>query len=132
VGLRALQHYAAFGAGLDCFPDAFREYVHTAPVFRGFARAPHNVYLGTWVELGIVGFLLLLSTVRGHLRFAAEACRIDPDESSRLQLISYEAACLGLLASGFFLDLLWEEYFWLTLMLLVMGVHTRQANREAA
>ena len=132
VGLRALQHYAVLGAGLDCFPDAFREYVHTAPVFRGFARAPHNVYLGTWVELGIVGFLLLLSAIWGHLRFAAKARLIDADKSWRLQLISYEAACLGLLASGFFLDLLWEEYFWLTLMLLVMGVRTRQANREAA
>ena len=132
VGLRALQHYAVLGAGLDCFPDAFREYVHAAPNFKGFARAPHNVYLGTWVELGVVGFLLLLGAVRGHLRLAARACRIDPEESSRLQLISYEAACLGLLASGFFLDLLWEEYFWLTLMLLVMGVRTRQANREVA
>lgn len=132
VGLRALKHYAVLGAGLDCFPDAFREYVHTAPNFTGFARAPHNVYLGTWVELGIVGFLLLLSAVRGHLHLATKACRIDPHESSRLQLISYEAAFLGLLASGFFLDLLWEEYFWLTLMLLVMGARTRQANREAA
>jgi len=128
VGLQALRHYAILGAGLDCFPDAFSEYVRTAPNFVGFDRAPHNIYLGTWVELGVVGLILLLSTIRGHLLLAAKACRAASDESSRLRLISYEAACLGLLASGFFLDILWEEYFWLTLMLLVMAVRARQAS----
>ena len=131
VGLQALKHYAILGAGLDCFPDAFNEFVRTAPNFRGFGRAPHNVYLGTWVELGVVGLILLLITIRGHLLLAARARRADWDESSRLRLISYEAACLGLLASGFFLDILWEEYFWLTLMLLVMAVRARQASRKA-
>jgi O-antigen ligase len=131
VGFHILKHYAVLGAGLDCFPDAFNEYVHTAPNFEGFSRAPHNVYLGTWVELGLVGLVLLLSAIGGHLLLAAKASRADSDESSRLRLISYEAACLGLLASGLFLDMLWEEYFWLTLMLLVMAVRARQGSRKA-
>jgi hypothetical protein len=38
-----------------------------------------------------------------------------------MRLISYEAACWGLLTCAFFVDILWELYFWLAWMLLVMA-----------
>jgi O-antigen ligase len=132
VGLRAFSHYPILGAGLDCFPDAYDQYVQTASNFVGFSRGPHNIYLGMSVELGVIGLLLLLSTVKGHIGLVAKALRSDSDESSRMRLISYEAACWGLLASGIFLDILWEGYFWLILMLIVMSVRARDASREAA
>src|SRR5262249_22843352 len=60
VGLSAFPHYALFGAGQDCFPEAFNQYAQTAPHFLGFSRAPHNIFLGTGVELGILGRVLLI------------------------------------------------------------------------
>jgi len=132
VGLSAFRHYALFGAGQDCFPYAFNQYAQTAPHFVGFSRAPHNIYLGTGVELGLVGLVLLVGAIVRHLRLAAKGSQAVPDEAMRLQLVSYEAALWGLLVCGFFLDLLWDEYLWLTLMLMVMTVHVRKARSEPA
>src|SRR6266436_3615098 len=129
AGLLALRHHAISGVGLDCFPEAYNQYAYTSLNFVGFSRGPHNIYLGTWVELGSVGLVLLLGTIRGHFLLATKAYQAEADESSRLRLASYEAPCWGLLASGCFMDLLWEEYFWLAWMLLAMGVRARLARR---
>jgi O-antigen ligase len=128
VGLSAFRHYALFGAGQDCFPNAFNQYVQTAPNFVGFSRAPHNIYLGTGVELGLVGLVLLLGAIVRHLLLAVKGSHAIPDEALRLQLVSFQAALWGLLVCGFFLDILWDEYFWLTLMLMVMTVHSHKAR----
>jgi len=128
VGLSAFRQYALFGAGQDCFPYAFNQYVQTARHFVGFYRAPHNIYLSTGVELGLVGLVLLLGAIVRHLQLAAKGSHAVPDEALRLQLVSYKAALCGLLVCGFFLDLLWDEYFWLTLMLMVMTVHVGKAR----
>jgi O-antigen ligase len=130
VGLSAFRHYALFGAGQDCFPYAFNQYAQTAPHYVGVGRAPHNIYLGTGVELGLVGLLLLLGAIVRHLLLAAKGSHAVRDEGLRLQLVSYEAALWGLLVCGFFLDLQWEEYFWLPLMLVVMTMHVRKARWE--
>jgi O-antigen ligase len=129
VGLSVFRQYPLFGAGQDCFPDAFNQYVSTAPNFVGFSRAPHNIYLGTGVELGLVGLVLLLGTIVRHFLLASKGSRAVPDEALRLQLVSYEAALCGLLVCGFFLDILWDEYLWLTLMLMVMTVRVCSATR---
>jgi O-antigen ligase len=131
-GLQALRHYGILGAGLDRFPDAYNKYLYVASEDRGYSRGPHNIYLGTAVELGIVGITLLALIIWTHLLPAAKACRGDPSESSRLRLISCEAACWGLLVSGLFMDVLWEEYFWLAWMLLVLATRTRQVSRASA
>jgi O-antigen ligase len=132
VGLSAFRHYALFGAGQDCFPDAFNQYVQTAPHFVGYSRAPHNIYLGTGVELGVVGLVLLLGAIVRHLRLAAKGRHAVRDEALRLRLVSFQAALWGLLVCGFFLDILWDEYFWLTLILMVMTVHSRKPRWEPA
>jgi O-antigen ligase len=131
VGLRAFTHYPIIGAGLDCFPNAYNEFVHTGSNFEGFSRAPHNVFLGVSVELGLIGFFLLLGALREHFRLLARALRTDSDERRRMRFIAYEAACWGLLACGFFLDILWEQYFWLTLMLMVAAVQARVPSAVA-
>ncbi|MFB3916902.1 MAG: O-antigen ligase family protein [Terriglobales bacterium] len=132
VGLRAFGHYAFLGAGLDCFPDAFNQYAHTAKNFVGFFRAPHNIFLGTGVELGVVGLVLLLLFIFRHIAFAVNSRRADTDEAFRLQLVSFEAGLWGLVVCGLFIDLFWEGYFWLSLMLLTILVRARQESREAA
>jgi hypothetical protein len=79
-----------------------------------------------------VGLVLLFGVIVRHLLLAGKDSRAIPDVVLRLQLVSYEAALWGLLVCGFFLDLLWEEYLWLTLMLIVMTVHVRKARWEPA
>jgi O-antigen ligase len=132
TGLQALRHYGILGAGLDRFPDAYNKYLYVALEYRGYSRAPHNIYLGTAVELGIVGITLLALTIWTHLRGVTKAYRGDLNESSRLRLMSYEAACMGLLVSGLFMDIQWEEYFWLAWMLLVIATRPRQVSRASA
>jgi hypothetical protein len=77
-----------------------------------------------------VGLVLLLGTIVRHFLLAVKGSHAIPDEALRLQLVSYEAALSGLLVCGFFLDLVWDEYFWLTLMLMVMTVHVRKRRWE--
>ena len=131
-GLQALRHYGILGAGLDRFPDAYNEFIYVSSEYRGISRASHNIYLRTGVELGIVGITLLALILWRHLLRTTEAYRGDLDESSRFRLISYEAACWGLLVQGFFYDLLWEEYLWLAWMLLIMATRARQVSRALA
>jgi O-antigen ligase len=128
-GLQAVRHYGILGAGLDRFPDVYNKYLHVALDYRGFSRAPHNIFLGTAVELGIVGIALLTLIIWTHSLPATKACRGDRNESSRLRLISYEAACWGLLVQGLFMDMLWEEYLWLAWTLLVVAMRARQVTR---
>lgn len=127
VGLRTLKHYWLLGAGLDCFPNAYRQFVETGVYFVGLARAPHNIYLGTWVELGVVGFALLFIVIRQHLALASAAREAMPNRSLWMELVPYEAAFYGLLINGFFLDLQWETYFWLALVLLAVAAQSRAA-----
>jgi O-antigen ligase len=131
-GLQALRHYGILGAGLDRFPDAYNKFLYVSSEYRGFSRASHNIYLGTAVELGIVGITFLALILWSHLLRAAKAYRSDLKESSRLRLISYEAAFWGLLVQGFFYGILWEEYLWLAWMLLIMATRGRQASRALA
>jgi O-antigen ligase len=130
VGVEAFRHYPILGAGLNCFPDAFNEYAHTGTNFVGFSRAPHNIYLSIAVELGAVGFVLLMIVIASHVRLSTRAYQRKLDRTSRLQVVSLEASCWALLVCGFFLDAFWEEYFWFALMLLAMVVRAREPNRH--
>jgi O-antigen ligase len=113
AGLEALKHFWVQGAGIDGFPEAYTTYAGFAPKFKGFGRASHNIYLGTSVELGIVGFTFLLLAIRSQFRAVRHAAaKFDPF------LVGSEAACWAILVAGFFLDVLWRKYFWLSWIML--------------
>lgn len=131
-GLQAFRHYGILGAGLDRFPAAYNKFLYVSSEYHGFSRASHNIYLGTAVELGVVGITLLALSIWRHLLRATKAYQSEPNESARIRLISYEAACWGLLVQGFFYDILWEEYLWLAWMLLIMATRARQVSAALA
>ena len=121
AGLQAFKHHAVLGVGLDGFPDATTEYRYVyIDAFPG-PKGSHNIYLGTAVDLGAIGLALLLCVIFDHFFLSARLLRTAFHEPARSRLISYEAACWGLLTCAFFVDILWELYFWLAWMLLVMA-----------
>jgi O-antigen ligase len=133
AGLLAFQNHGIIGAGLDCFPAAMERYQYVLiHDFGGAARGPHNAFLGTAVELGIVGLGLLFLLIIEHFRTSAKAYRSEQSLAMRRRFVPYEAACCGLLVAGVFLDLVWEPYFWFAWTLLVLVVRARLASRFAA
>lgn len=132
AALLAFQDHAVLGVGVDGFPEAVDRYryVYTR-TFPG-SKAPHNIYLGTAVELGAAGLALLLCIITSHLLAFARVFRRQTDQAARFLMIPYEASCWGLFACGFFLDVLWESYFWLALMLVIMAVQARQTSQAGS
>jgi O-antigen ligase len=122
AGLEAFRNHAILGVGLDGFPAAINNYRYVfVDAFPG-PEGSHNIYIGTAVDLGVIGLALLLCAITDHFLMSARLFRSGTHGPARLRLISYEAACWGLLTCGFFVDLLWEMYFWLAWMLLVMAL----------
>jgi O-antigen ligase len=121
TGLPALRHYGLLGAGVDNFPLAYNKFIGVSQYFRGYDRAPHNIFLQIGVELGVVGLLLLLFAVGSQLRDAMvyKAGSVEP---SSVTTVGYEAACWGLLGMGLSQDELWIKAFWVSWMLLAISV----------
>lgn len=124
ASLEMLKHYWVLGAGINNFSVAYSSYAGFAPVFKGYGRAAHNIYLGTWVELGVVGIALLLLAVRSQFREVQRA-HLEFDPIS----VASEAACWAVLVAGFFLDVLWRKYFWLSWILLTISTQIGRAAK---
>ncbi len=130
VGLALLKRYGLMGAGLDNFPLGYQQFAGLASRFpyHGYMRGAHNTFLNMAVENGIVGFGLFVAGLISQLRVAQHSrVRLAPP------LVSYEAACYGLLVAGFFLDLFWWKLFWLAWILLALAsrVDECQIRRNA-
>lgn len=128
VALIAIRTYGIFGAGLDNFPNVYNQFVDYASRYMGYGKAPHNVYLGTMVELGIVGLFLLLYAFRNELKNWRE---IHPGQPFNVS-VACLAAALGMLTSGFFLDVLWKKSFWLIWILLAVSTRMQMAEDAEA
>ena len=115
VGLKSLQKNWLTGAGFYNFPYAYNEFVDYWPHFRGLSRGPHNIYLKTFVELGIVGFAIMVFTFIRHyhvISFRRGQNNIDQ--------IMLKATFWGMLNQGFFTDILFYKSFWLLWMMMLM------------
>lgn len=131
VGLRALRDYGIIGAGLSNFPFAYDEFAGHQYGFRGYSRAAHNIYLGIWVELGIVGFFFMMAAILSQLRSVRLWRRHSTDESSPY-VLAIKCACFGLLASGFFLDIVWRKGFWFVWTLLALTAVSIPKNQDVS
>lgn len=124
VGWKSLEKYWLFGAGLGNFPVAYNEFAIFSPDFKGSGldRVAHNIYISFLVELGLVGFGIMLLGVRGH--YKALKLRLVSENGDAVML---RAALLGCLVSSCFIDTFWNKGFWLLWVLIVMF---RNANIE--
>src|SRR5579872_5136792 len=107
VGTQIVKHYGILGTGLENFRIAYSKFAGFAPVFRGFDRDPHNIYLQVWAEMGIIGLAFLLIAIASQLRELHLANR-RPRGAPNYLLVAIEAACWGMLIHGFASNLLWH------------------------
>jgi O-antigen ligase len=124
VGMSLLSRFGWLGSGFNTFA-----------IVHGGGRAPHNIFLGTWVDLGAVGLALLLTMFFTHLRIARRAS----SGASELGFpVAIEAVCYAILVSSCFGDSLWAKHFWVPWILAVwasrnarpVGVKSRSTVSE--
>jgi O-antigen ligase len=117
IGLKALQKYWLTGAGLSSFPNAYTEFVDYGSKYVGIDRAAHNTYLQMFVELGIIGFILMI------IGFARHYKAINPTFYSTkydFDSIMLKASFWSLLVASFFSDNFWNKQMWLFWMLIMI------------
>jgi putative inorganic carbon (HCO3(-)) transporter len=127
TGFEAFRHYPLIGAGEQNFSVAAEQYLGAASQVYSYSQADsHNSYLAVAVELGIVGLALMFMAIRSSLREA----RIGWKGPPVISLVALEAACWAMLASTFFVSMLWRKAFWLPFILLALAVriHKEQKN----
>ena len=130
VGVNALEQFGWLGAGLSNFPVAYRMHAYTPP--GGLARGAHNTFLGTWVELGVVGLALLLAAFVAHLRIGKQMKRTMSRTAFPAAL---EAACFGFLIIAFFSgEMLWRKALWMSWILTVWAsrAHAPEVRDDSA
>lgn len=128
AGFEAAKNHSIVGVGLDNFPLAFDRYAKYETVFRGYRRAPHNIYLGTLTELGIIGFLLFLASVRSELQ-AIEKLKVAAKRVP--MVVACEGACFSILIVGLSKDILWDKVFWFSWILLASAARIQSAEEVA-
>jgi O-antigen ligase len=130
VALTALKSHWLLGAGYNNFPFAYDQaYLQTGHQMWGEAswhRGSHDLLLGTSVELGIVGVILLLAAWISQFGVLKDIRRVDSDYPMRVAL---EAAVLGTFVAALFLDVMLFKYVWLTFMLMALVRNAHYAHR---
>jgi O-antigen ligase len=71
-----------FGAGLNGYPEALTQY-HNPTLYEIF-QYPHNIFLNTWVELGVLGLIALIWF--SHLIFSSILRRRPKDLPELIRL----------------------------------------------
>lgn len=102
VGGLAFKDHWLTGAGIGAFPSAYNHELLATfqPIFQGWSRPAHNAYLSAGVELGVLGFVLLVY-----------AWWRSWDDARGNAVI--EASIIGLAVASYFLDVLVFKYIWL-------------------
>jgi O-antigen ligase len=126
AGLAALDHVGVFGVGFMNYPEIYSfSNVYSPGVW---AKAAHNSYLGTWVELGIVGLVLMLTAIAGP--FVAMR-GIGRNSTAGVVLSAVEAGAIGVMTGAFFADRLVSKAFWLVWILLTWAIGNARAAQKS-
>lgn len=121
VGLAAVEQSPLYGYGLSNFPLAYNEFRSVEPS-QGVSRGSHSIYIGTLVELGVIGLFLLIYTLVEHFKILIRCRGAESD--------ALKAALLAMLVAAVFLDVLWRKSLWLSLIVIAMYSSYRESNHE--
>jgi O-antigen ligase len=112
----AFADHPIIGTGPGLFPSYYPRYAAQIGIkVEHSDRQAHNLYLGVAAELGIVGLALFLAIIWVVLRDLVRARRrwlaSRPDIANLAT--GFALAIVAYLASGLFLHLAFERYYWL-------------------
>jgi exopolysaccharide production protein ExoQ len=112
VGFAAFKDHWLNGAGYGNFPVAYDQaFLRVSEsYYTQWHRDPHNIIIGTSVEVGIIGLGLML--MGWFVQFRALRF-IGPDHRLFQLRIAIEGSILGLFVSGMFLDIMTQKYLWI-------------------
>jgi len=126
VGWQVVEDHPVLGAGAGNFGEVSKSYLGDAGLLRrsdlivSTSNVLHNTYLGTLVELGIVGACLLLMILGFSLgclvRAARTSMRAD-DVTMEILARGLLVALVGILAADFFISEPYNKHLWLLLAL---------------
>jgi len=126
VGVAAFKQYWLLGAGNGEFADAYnRAYISVfQQISAHWSRAPHNIVLGTAVELGVIGLILLTLALFSQYKMLDAVIRRDPFNNTAVAL---QGALVSLLVASQFLDSITTKYTWLLFSIIMLtSAHTFQ------
>ncbi len=133
VGKNILKTYPLLGAGPGNYQvlHAMAEY-QTKPTMIGVERMPHNMYLQSLTETGIVGFSILLIMLSVILTSVIRAFRAQ--NSNRWLAGALMLALLGYLVMGMFSHQYLNKYLWVLFAMIrilpELNKNAEQAHRS--
>lgn len=126
VGWVAFTQNWLFGAGYENFAFAYdRAYMQVfQPFYTNWHRAPHNIFLGNSVDLGIFGLALIVIAWVSQFKMLNFIQATDTRYGLRLAL---QASVIALIVVACFSDIMISKYTWLLFMMIAL---TRNAQLE--
>jgi O-antigen ligase len=118
TALQALERSGVLGVGLDNFPLLYKGFVP------GRGAGSHNVYLTALLDLGVPGLAMMLAAMVSSL---LAVWRVRSSGQGSVVLSALEAACVGLLISSVFGDILWTKMFWMAWILLTWAIYSEKS-----
>lgn len=113
-----------YGVGLNNFPKAYAEFGHFTPFTQAIYRAAHNIYLEILVELGIIGFAVMVLSIVKHYKLLT----LQHHHRDDINQTMLKASMLGVLVSSFSLGTIWTKSFWLLWMMIL--IYTNVTERR--
>jgi len=133
VGLHALKQHWMLGTGVGSFLETYDQNFLAVfqPQMQGWHRPSHDIIIGTWVELGIVGLGIVLAAWYKTFR---QMRVITPDHRLYPMRLALEGALVALFAQSLFIDPIWIKYVWLaqSFPLLLLNLHAPRQETAAA
>ncbi|MCF6148008.1 MAG: O-antigen ligase family protein [Candidatus Kuenenia sp.] len=123
VGLLMLKKYWMLGAGLNNFHFAYNDFAFFGSGFKGFGRGSHNIYLGNFVEMGVLGFSFMILAMWKHYQSIYSKMLQE-----KTGIIMLKSSFWAILATSFFLDTCWTKSFWLLWVMII--IHENIMNKE--
>lgn len=126
VGWQVVEDRPVLGAGAENFGEVSKSYLGEAGLLRrsdlivSTSNVLHNTYLGTLVELGVVGVCLLLAILGFSLGCLVRAARTSMranDVGMEILARGLLVALVAMLAADFFISEPYNKHLWLLLAL---------------
>lgn len=125
TGLHLAKDHWLIGSGIGTFPDMYDKSLTAVyqVVFQGFDRPSHSLLIGTLVELGLVGVVLVISA--WYLTFRQLEV-VQPSSPRHWVRVALEAGLAGLFWEAMFIDVFFLKYYWLAYSIVLVLSNVEQ------